>query len=90
MAALKRQLEALTDLADDVTKAVKRAWEAFDEMEGSDQPLKDSFGKITEAGVAMMHHMFKSGDPNSKIAEAFDISPSAVSYRRSRWIAQKS
>lgn len=90
MAALKRQLEKLTDLADDLKKAVEHAWDAFETIEGDDQPLKDSFGKISDAGVAMMHHMFATGETNAAIAEVFDISPSAVSYRRSRWKAQQS
>jgi hypothetical protein len=89
MAALKKHLEDLTDLADSMALSVRRAWEAFDNIDGSNEPLKDSFGKITDAGVAMMHHMFATGDTNSKIAGAFDIAPSAVTYRRARWKAQK-
>lgn len=89
LAVLKSRLEALTDLADDIRKAVDQAHDALDAIEGSDDPLKDEFGKLTPLGVATAFQMFDDGKPNSKIADYMKVSPSAITYQRNKWKAKR-
>lgn len=90
MAAIIAQMNILSEAIDQAVMERDRLRELVDSATGIDATnptYKDDRGNLSEAGVAMMNQMLANGSPNAEIAKFFDISVSAVIYRRSRWEA---
>lgn len=77
--------ERMNEVGDSIKSALakwERAYDQLDKMAEQNPSLKDNRGKLTELGRARMDDMIKDGKSNTEIAAFFNVSPSAVSYRR--------
>ena len=78
-------LEKLTESIDDANRVAKRLWKLHEERYGEEDSYLDEDGKFTTAGERRLHQYFKDGAKNSEIAKFFDVTDSAISYRRKKY-----
>jgi DNA-binding NarL/FixJ family response regulator len=90
MAAIVAQLSVLSNAIDQAARERDRLEQLINDAAGTSSTAlvyKNVRGGLTEAGVAAISQMLDRGSSNAEIAKFFDISVSAVIYRRSRWDA---
>lgn len=78
-------LETLNDSLDDAHRAAKRMWKLHEERYGAEDSYLDEDGRFTTAGERRLHQYFKDGVKNSEIAKLFNVTDSAISYRRKKY-----
>lgn len=78
-------LEQLNDAIDDSRKTAEKLWKLHEERYGAEGSYLDDEGKFTTAGERRLQRLFEDGAKNSEIARFFDVTDSAISYRRKQY-----
>lgn len=81
----RTMLESLNDAIDEARKVAGELWKLHEERYGAEGSYLDDDGKFTTAGERRLHRFFEDGTKNTEIARFFDVTDSAISYRRKRY-----
>lgn len=78
-------LERLNGAIDEAKAMANRLWKQHEDRYGQEGSYLDDEGKFTTAGERRLHRFFDEGTRNTEIARFFEVTDSAISYRRKRY-----
>ncbi|GAA0451093.1 MULTISPECIES: hypothetical protein [Sphingomonas] len=81
----RAMLEQLNDSIDEARKVADKLWKLHEERHGAEGSYLDDEGKFTTSGERRLHRFFEEGAKNSEIARFFEVTDSAISYRRKQY-----